>query len=85
MKKVKIGNINFEARETKDGLVFSVDLNPRNVTLALREGANKLIPEIQKLLDTKLGKGAYFYKGGTAIEDGITFRPTKKQSLLDKL
>jgi hypothetical protein len=85
MKKIKIANVNLTAKEVKDGLFFSIDLNAKNVNLALKLGANKLIPEIQKELDTKLGKDMFFYKGGTAIEDGITFRLKQKQSLLDKL
>lgn len=87
MKKVKIGNINFNAELTKDGtgFIFSVDLDKKNVNLALKEGANKIVAEIQKSLDTKFTKGQFFFRGGTAIENGITFMPTKKESLLDKL
>ena len=83
MKKIKIGLINFNVKDTKEGLVFIVDPNPRNVLLAVRAGAKDLILQIQKLLDTKLGKGSY--KDGKDTEDGLLFTPTSKKSLLDKL
>jgi hypothetical protein len=84
MKKKKIAGITFAVRETRDGLRFEPDLK-QDVLLMIKLGANKVVAEIQSVLDSKIGKGLFFYEsGGGEFVYGLTFNfmPGK---LIDKL
>lgn len=73
MKKKKIAGITFAVREIRDGIFFEPD-RKEDVLLAIKLGANKVVSEIQSVLDSKIGKGLFFYEsGGGDFVYGLTF------------
>ena len=73
MKKKKIAGITFAVRETRDGIFFEPD-RKEDVLLAIKLGANKVVSEIQSVLDSRIGKGLFFYEsGGGNFVYGLTF------------
>lgn len=83
MKKKKIAGISFLVRETATGLRFEMD-KKADVLKALEMGANSVSSEIGKVLNKAFGKGAFYYKSGAPIEQGLEFRKAPVR-LLDKL
>lgn len=83
MKRRKIAGINFIIEETRKGLLFDFD-KKEDVKIGFKLGTNKVVNEIQSLLDSRFGKGEFFYKSGRPLEEGLEFNymPGK---LLDKL
>ena len=83
MKRRKIAGINFEIEETKKGLFFQFD-SKDDIKVGLKLGSNKVVKEIQSLLDDRFGKGQFFYKSGRPLEEGLQFNYTPSK-LIDKL
>lgn len=72
MKKKTIAGINFRISSIRNGLFFECDKKD-DIKAALKIGLNGVVNRIQNLLDSKFGKGTFFYRAGGGIENGIEF------------